>query len=124
MTDTTPATQKIVVPSPTGRYEVRATPWVPRDVHMVWPPELHDLQEGQLIYTPADAGWSLENALWETDHVVRLDLRLYPESQQALVTIDCAARTARFHDSKARPLADLDATLAQVWEERMRRRER
>ena len=46
MTATTPVTKKITIPSPTGRYEVRATPWVPRDVHMVWPPELHDLQEG------------------------------------------------------------------------------
>lgn len=105
-------TMRIVAASPSGRYEVRSHAWEVRMSHWIESPSIVDQQASAVVYAPQDASWSLEQAGWESDSVVRLELRKYPggKGMDAVRTIDCAARRARI-DGREIPLAALDAAL-------------
>lgn len=105
----------VISTSPSGRYEVRSSPWEARMSHWIHPPCLFDRQASDVVYAVEDTSWSVDRATWEADSVVRLELRKYPggEGMDAVVTIDCAARTASIGGCDI-PLEALDSALEKL----------
>jgi hypothetical protein len=100
-----------VYPSPGGRYRVVTYAVEARMSHWLQLPQIEDLASGDVLCQFRDSLWSLDQALWQTDTLVRLLVRKYPGGHQPTtlaIDIDCLARKAHIGaDSVA--IEDIDA---------------
>jgi len=111
-------TGEIKSSSPDGRYLVRIYPWEARMSHWIETPELYDSSAGRTLFTFEDGNWSLDDAHWQNQSVVRLSLRKYPGDHLPSsfeVVIDCAQCSARLDGAAALPLNGLEAALEQAY---------
>jgi hypothetical protein len=103
--------------SPDGRFQLQVHDWEARNSQWVASPRLIDLATQALIFRFRSSNWSLDQAEWEADAVVRLALRKFPGSHrptQLTVRIDCASLTAWILPwPQALALAELETELEQ-----------
>jgi len=104
------------VPSPSGRFEVRVSPWEARMSLWVETPTVVDTATGRELLAFADVRWSLDEAEWVSDSVVELWLRKYPGSHRppgVMVTVDCDGETAQIGEATV-PFREVERTLDQA----------
>lgn len=96
--------------SPTGRFEVTFYEHEAFNTHWVQTPTIVDRQTGETLLAFADTRWSVDERGWLDESVVSFHMRKYPgnhEPGELAVTLDCAARSARF-DAVSCAFADLE----------------
>lgn len=100
--------------SPDGRYQVQATPWEAGNTHWVFPPQIIDTQNANVVFGFRDPLWSADLSTWLSPTRVELKLRKYPGHRAPrglTVIIECALRTAEYGDGTHIGLARLESTL-------------
>lgn len=100
--------------SPDGRYQVQAIPWEAGNSHWVFPPQIIDTQNGNVVFGFEDDLWSADRSTWLSRTRVELKLRKYPGHRGRLgltVIIECARRTAEYGDGTHIDLTRLESTL-------------
>ena len=107
----TPETKSI---SPTGRYMVQIFPWEVRMSHWIETPQLLDTHTQQRLISFEDSTWSLNQADWQSNSVVKLSLRRYPGNHtpsSVEVLVDCEHDRATVEGTVVEGLANLEAAL-------------
>jgi hypothetical protein len=87
-----------IIASPTGRFEVRVSPWEARMSLWIETPAIFDKASGECLFSFEDSNWSLNSANWLSEAVVELRLRKYPGGHtppEITLTIDCVAKIAQ-----------------------------
>ncbi|WP_273822315.1 hypothetical protein [Pseudomonas asplenii] len=105
---------EILSSSPDGRYQVQATPWEAGNSHWLFPPQIIDTQNGNLVFGFEDPRWSVDLSTWSSPTRVNLKLRKYPGHRAPLgltMTIECALCTAEYGDGTHIELARLESAL-------------
>lgn len=100
--------------SPDGRYQVQAIPWEAGNTHWLFPSQIIDTQNGNMVFGFEDLRWSADLGTWLSPTRVELKLRKYPGLRAPLgltVIIECALRIAEFGDGTQIELACLESTL-------------
>ncbi|CAM3128760.1 hypothetical protein BZK31_11720 [Pseudomonas floridensis] len=100
--------------SPDGRYQVQAIPWEAGNTHWLFPPQIIDTQNGNMVFGFEDLRWSADFGTWLSPTRVELKLRKHPGLRAPLgltVIIECALRTAELGDGTQIELACLESTL-------------
>jgi hypothetical protein len=69
--------------SPSGRYQVQAIPWEARNSQWVFPPQIIDTQDGNVVFGFKDNLWSADRSTWLSPTRVEHKLRKYPDHQGA-----------------------------------------
>lgn len=100
--------------SPDGRYHIQATPWEAGNSHWLFPPQIIDTQNANVVFSFKDPLWSADSSTWLSPTRVELKLRKYPGHRAPLgltVIIECALRIAEYGDGTHIDLAGLESTL-------------
>ena len=100
--------------SPDGRYQVQAIPWEAGNSHWVFPTQIIDTQNRNVVFGFEDDLWSADRSTWLSPTRVELRLRKYPGHRAPLglvVIIECALLTAEYGDGTHIELARLESTL-------------
>jgi hypothetical protein len=102
------------ISSPSGRYEIDIVSREVFNTHWIELPRLLDKQTGETLFAFEDSHWSMDEAQWLGESLVRFTLRKYPGNHkpgELIATIDCAARTAKIGEVDAGSLQELEAGL-------------
>jgi hypothetical protein len=100
--------------SPNGRYQLQVDPWEARNTHWVLSPQLVDTESGHVLFKLTASVWSAESSTWESDVLVRIELRKYPGNQprpSLAVRLNCAQETGSLDSDGAAPFEALEALL-------------
>ena len=99
--------------SPDGKFRITIETYEAFNSHWVLLPTIEEVATAEVLLK-LDRKWSMDDSKWTGDAVVELTLRKYPGNHSPvdlIVTIDCAARTARIASGGLLPLDALEANL-------------
>ena len=93
--------------SPDGRYIVYVRPQEMGPTYLAFSPEMIDGATKQVLFHPAEPGWTLENAVWQTASLVAMTLRKYPGDHAPIgATFDMASHAALIDGISVEPFTD------------------
>ena len=101
-------------PSSTGRFIFRIFAWEARMSLWIESFTLVEAASGASVFGLSDAAWSLDNAEWTSDTVVKMRLRKYPGDHTPSafeVKLDCGARTAEIDGRAVESLEKVERAL-------------